>query len=144
MFIPLPVIEISHLLGSLTGLLLLFLARGIRLRIDAAWYGSLILLAMGIHGFDAQGVWLAGISGIIPDVDTDAAGQKLFPAQIVPVRYAVFASVDCDDRDRSGGFDLAWFLCLSKYPIRKRIVVAIFLSWTMRPVFCGPCCYRLC
>ncbi|MCX5882859.1 MAG: hypothetical protein NTU74_13970, partial [Deltaproteobacteria bacterium] len=47
-FIPLPVIEISHLLGSLTGLLLLFLARGIRLRIDAAWYGSLILLATGI------------------------------------------------------------------------------------------------
>jgi len=47
-FIPLPVIEISHLLGSLTGLLMLFLARGIRLRIDAAWYGSLILLALGI------------------------------------------------------------------------------------------------
>jgi phosphatidylglycerol lysyltransferase len=46
-FIPLPVIEISHLIGSLTGLLLLFLARGIRLRIDAAWYGSLILLGMG-------------------------------------------------------------------------------------------------
>ena len=47
-YIPLPVIEISHLLGSLTGLLLLFLARGIRLRIDAAWYGSLFLLAVGI------------------------------------------------------------------------------------------------
>jgi phosphatidylglycerol lysyltransferase len=46
--IPLPVIELSHLLGSLTGLLLLFLARGIRLRIDAAWYGSLIWLTMGI------------------------------------------------------------------------------------------------
>jgi phosphatidylglycerol lysyltransferase len=56
-FIPLPVIEISHLLGSLTGLLLLFLARGIRLRIDAAWYGSLIFLMLGIivsmlKGFD--------------------------------------------------------------------------------------------
>lgn len=47
-FIPLSVIEISHLLGSLTGLILLFLARGIRLRIDAAWYGSLMLLAVGI------------------------------------------------------------------------------------------------
>lgn len=58
-FIPIPVIEISHLLGSLTGLLLLFLARGIRLRIDAAWYGSLIFLAMGmiasmLKGFDWQ------------------------------------------------------------------------------------------
>ena len=58
-FVPLPVIEISHLLGSLTGLLLLFLARGIRLRIDAAWYGSLIFLILGIivsmlKGFDWQ------------------------------------------------------------------------------------------
>lgn len=45
---PLPVIEISHLLGSLIGALLLFLARGILLRIDAAWYGSILLLALGV------------------------------------------------------------------------------------------------
>jgi phosphatidylglycerol lysyltransferase len=55
--VPLPVVELSHLTGSLTGLLLLFLARGIRLRIDAAWYGSLGLLGLGIlasllKGFD--------------------------------------------------------------------------------------------
>ncbi|MGD0961507.1 MAG: lysylphosphatidylglycerol synthase domain-containing protein, partial [Methylomonas sp.] len=43
----LPVIEFSHLAGSLIGLLLIFLARGIRLKIDAAWYGSVILLALG-------------------------------------------------------------------------------------------------
>lgn len=58
-FIPLPVLEISHLIGSITGLFLLFLARGIRLKLDAAWYGSLILLATGIvvsilKGFDWQ------------------------------------------------------------------------------------------
>ena len=45
---PLPVIEISHLLGSLIGVLLLFLARGVHLRIDAAWYGSILLLTLGI------------------------------------------------------------------------------------------------
>jgi phosphatidylglycerol lysyltransferase len=55
--VPLPVVELSHLTGSLAGLLLLFLARGIRLRIDAAWYGSLVLLGLGIltsllKGFD--------------------------------------------------------------------------------------------
>ncbi|MDD2725638.1 MAG: bifunctional lysylphosphatidylglycerol flippase/synthetase MprF [Methylovulum sp.] len=55
--VPLPVIELSHLTGSLIGLLLLFLARGIRLKIDAAWYGSLMLLGLGIvasllKGFD--------------------------------------------------------------------------------------------
>ncbi len=58
-FVPLPVVEISHLIGSITGLFLLFLARGIRLRLDAAWYGSLILLATGmvvsmLKGFDWQ------------------------------------------------------------------------------------------
>ncbi|MDD1619913.1 MAG: bifunctional lysylphosphatidylglycerol flippase/synthetase MprF [Methylococcaceae bacterium] len=47
-FVPLPVVELSHLAGSLTGLVLIFLARGIRLKIDAAWYGSLFLLGIGI------------------------------------------------------------------------------------------------
>ncbi len=47
-FIPLPVVELSHLANSLIGLLLLFLARGIYLRIDAAWYGSILLLGLGV------------------------------------------------------------------------------------------------
>lgn len=55
--VPLPVVELSHLAGSLIGLLLLFLARGIHLKIDVAWYGSLFLLGLGIiasllKGFD--------------------------------------------------------------------------------------------
>ncbi len=55
--VPLPIVELSHLSGSLAGILLLFLARGIFLRIDAAWFGSLGLLIIGIFasllkGFD--------------------------------------------------------------------------------------------
>jgi len=55
--VPLAVVELSHLSASLAGLLLVFLARGIWLRIDAAWYGSLLLLGVGIatslmKGFD--------------------------------------------------------------------------------------------
>jgi phosphatidylglycerol lysyltransferase len=55
--VPLPIMELSHLTASLVGVLLLFLARGIRLKIDAAWYGSLGLLGLGIgssllKGFD--------------------------------------------------------------------------------------------
>jgi phosphatidylglycerol lysyltransferase len=57
--VPLPVVELSHLTGSLAGMLLLFMARGIQLRIDAAWYGSLGLLGLGIaasllKGYDWQ------------------------------------------------------------------------------------------
>ncbi len=46
--IPLPLVEFSHLTGSLIGVLLLFLARAVLQRIDAAWYGALSLLAIGI------------------------------------------------------------------------------------------------
>jgi phosphatidylglycerol lysyltransferase len=47
-FAPLPVTNISSLASCLFGLLLMFLARGIRLKIDAAWYSNLVLLGWGI------------------------------------------------------------------------------------------------
>jgi phosphatidylglycerol lysyltransferase len=47
-FIPLPVMEISHFLGSLVGGGLLILARGLQRRIDAAYVFTALLLAGGI------------------------------------------------------------------------------------------------
>ncbi|HKJ33280.1 MAG TPA: bifunctional lysylphosphatidylglycerol flippase/synthetase MprF [Balneolales bacterium] len=47
-FIPLPIIEISHFLGSLIGASLLILARGIQRRIDASYHITIILLIAGI------------------------------------------------------------------------------------------------
>jgi phosphatidylglycerol lysyltransferase len=47
-FIPLPVIEISHFLGSLAGVGLLLLARGLQRRIDAAYLLTAALLGAGI------------------------------------------------------------------------------------------------
>ena len=46
--IPLPVMEISHFLGSLTGLLLLILARGLQRRLDAAYVFTALLLLGGV------------------------------------------------------------------------------------------------
>ncbi len=56
-YVPLPLMEVAHLVGSLTGLLLLFIARGIYLRIAASWGVSLVLLLVGVgsallKGFD--------------------------------------------------------------------------------------------
>jgi phosphatidylglycerol lysyltransferase len=45
---PLPVVEASHILGSMVGLGLLILARGLLRRLDAAWLLSVCLLAAGI------------------------------------------------------------------------------------------------
>jgi phosphatidylglycerol lysyltransferase len=46
--IPLPVLEMSHLLGSVTGMGLLVLARGLQRRIDAAYMLTLAFLGTGI------------------------------------------------------------------------------------------------
>jgi len=54
--LPLPVIEISKLLGSIFGVLLLLLANALRQRIDVAYYGTLALLAGGILVSLAKGL----------------------------------------------------------------------------------------
>ena len=46
-FVPLPVIEISHFLGSLVGGSLLLLARSIQRRMDAAYILTVVLLSLG-------------------------------------------------------------------------------------------------
>jgi phosphatidylglycerol lysyltransferase len=47
-FLPLPVLELSHFAGSLIGVGLIFLARGLQRRIDAAYGLTLALLASGV------------------------------------------------------------------------------------------------
>lgn len=63
--IPLPIVEFSHLAGSIAGLVLLFLARAVRNRIDAAYYASIAMLAVGIvaslaKGFDYEEALILG------------------------------------------------------------------------------------
>jgi len=41
--VPLPLVEASHFLGSIAGLALLFVARGMLLRLDAAWWAGLLI-----------------------------------------------------------------------------------------------------
>jgi len=58
-FLPLPLIEISHFLGSLVGIGLIILARSLYRRIDAAYMLAVILLGAGIalsllKGFDFE------------------------------------------------------------------------------------------
>jgi phosphatidylglycerol lysyltransferase len=58
-FVPLVFIELSHFLGSVVGVGLLLLARGLQQRLDAAYLSTLILLTAGIlfsllKGFDYE------------------------------------------------------------------------------------------
>jgi phosphatidylglycerol lysyltransferase len=57
--IPLPLVEVSHFLGSLAGVGLLILARGLQRRLDSAWTLAMGLLSVGvvtslIKGFDYE------------------------------------------------------------------------------------------
>ncbi len=57
--LPLPVVEVSHFLGSVAGALLLVLSRGLYRRIDAAWGLTVALLGLGVvvslaKGFDYE------------------------------------------------------------------------------------------
>lgn len=54
--VPLLLVESSHLLGSISGLLLLVLARGLLHRLDAAWWGALIATGLSF--------WLALPKGL--------------------------------------------------------------------------------
>jgi phosphatidylglycerol lysyltransferase len=53
--LPLPLIELSHLIGSVIGVLLLILARGLFRRLDGAWVVAQGLLAGGIVASLAKG-----------------------------------------------------------------------------------------
>jgi phosphatidylglycerol lysyltransferase len=58
-FVPLPVMELSHMAGSIAGVALLLLANAVRHRIDSAYYATLAVLAIGIvaslvKGFDYE------------------------------------------------------------------------------------------
>ena len=44
MHVPLPLVEAAHLFGSIAGLVLLFIARGLFHRLDAAWWAALVLV----------------------------------------------------------------------------------------------------
>ena len=46
--LPLSVIELSHFLASIEGLVLMILARGLQRRIDSAYYLTVLLLASGV------------------------------------------------------------------------------------------------
>lgn len=54
-FVPLPLIEFSHLVSSLVGLGMIFLSRAVKLKLDSAYFATIILLSVGIVASLAKG-----------------------------------------------------------------------------------------
>ena len=66
-FLPLPVLELSHFLASVTGAGLLLLAWGLQRRLDTAYLSTIALLAAGIafsllKGFDYEEAAILGVT----------------------------------------------------------------------------------
>ncbi len=64
--VPLPILELSHLLGSAVGVGLLVIAHGLYRRLDAAWWLTIWLLCAGIllsllKGFDYEEAMILGV-----------------------------------------------------------------------------------
>jgi phosphatidylglycerol lysyltransferase len=54
--VPLPLLEASHFLGSVAGLGLLFIARGMLLRLDVAWWAGVVLAGLACAAALPKGV----------------------------------------------------------------------------------------
>ena len=68
--LPLPVLEASHLLGSIIGILLILMARGLQRRVETAYYAAVALLLGGIvfsllKGLDFEEAILLGVMLLI-------------------------------------------------------------------------------
>jgi phosphatidylglycerol lysyltransferase len=103
--LPLPVIEVSHFLGSLAGVGLLVLARGLQRRLDAAYHATLVLLGAGaafslLKGFDYEeaAILLVMLAALLPARRTfyrraSLLSQPLTPGWIAAIAVALAGSL---------------------------------------------------
>ena len=107
--LPLPIIEASHFLASAIGILMLFVARGLWRRLDAAWLFASVLLAAGI------------VLSLLKGLDwEEALALALMLALLLPCRRFFFRRSSLLD----GGLSVPW---------AASIVVAIIASaWLAR------------
>jgi phosphatidylglycerol lysyltransferase len=94
--VPLSVMEVSHILGSLIGLALLILARGLYRRLDSAWYVSGVALAT------------AAVISLIKGLDyEEAAIMAIVLAVLIPCRREFYRRARVGDLRISFGWLLA-------------------------------------
>ncbi|OGQ97370.1 MAG: hypothetical protein A2521_08330 [Deltaproteobacteria bacterium RIFOXYD12_FULL_57_12] len=97
-FLPLPVLELSHFMGSLVGVGLLFLARGVQRRLDAAYLLTLVLL------------WVGAMVSLLKGADYEEAVILLIMlATLLPCRrYFYRKTLLIDQR-----FSAAWLVAIA-------------------------------
>ena len=104
-FVPLAVLEASHLAGSAVGVLLLILAHGLARRLDGAWQVTLLLLGAGavaslLKGLDYEEALLLGVVALALYGTraqfyrtSSLVAESLAPAWLASAAIAVGASI---------------------------------------------------
>jgi phosphatidylglycerol lysyltransferase len=104
-FLPLPVMEMSHFLGSIAGMALLLLARGIQQRLDAAYVLTIVSLAAGtvfslLKGIDYEEAVALSVmlAALLPCRKyfyrkTSVMSQRFTPAWISAIAIILMSSV---------------------------------------------------
>lgn len=93
--VPLALIEASHLIGSISGLLLLVLARGVRLKLRSAYYLTLALLA------------IAAVASLLKGVDYEEASILCMMLALLAPARAMFYRLSRVDQT---GLSVRWTL----------------------------------
>ncbi len=107
--LPLPIIEASHFLASAIGVLMLFVARGLWRRLDAAWLFASVLLAAGI------------VLSLLKGLDwEEALALALMLALLLPCRRFFFRRSSLLD----GGLSVPWAASI--------VVAVIATAWLAR------------
>jgi phosphatidylglycerol lysyltransferase len=95
-FLPLTLLEASHVFGSLTGVGLLLLARGLQNRLDAAYLGTVALLAAGI------------VFSLLKGLDyEEAIILSLMLAAVLPCRAHFYRRASLLDESFTAGWSVA-------------------------------------
>jgi len=96
--IPLPFIEASHLAGSITGLLLIVISRGLYRKLHRAWVIAMTLMAAGI------------IASLFKGLDWEEAAGLMFTASILMAFRSAFYRVESASVFR---LNTAWIVSLA-------------------------------
>ena len=99
--VPLPVLELSHFTGSVAGIALVFLARGIRQRLDAAWHFTVAALLIGIAASLLKGL----------DYE-EAIALAIVLAAVLPARAGFYRRAALSAEPLSPGWIVAVLLVL--------------------------------
>lgn len=154
-FVPLPLIEFSHAINSLVGLGMIFLSRAVSIKLDSAYYATIILLCTGMvvslaKGWDFEEAIILGLMlvAFIPTRKHFYRKSALISLEIPLPQLLIGAAIlgvstwlgFFSYKDVAYSNDLWWQFSLDRTGDASRFLRSLFV---ISVVCCGLLVYRL-